>query len=181
VEVQLPPARELEHLTSSELEDVLNPLFERGAVIATGLQGTSFSDWSDVMAAASAIVAELNPDQQVALLNGHARLGEDPRVLAQSSQISFEEQQAGLAEPCDEEGERVRQELLELGGQYQEKFGFPFVEFVAGRPLTAIVPVLRERMANSRDVELATGLAAIIDIAASRVAKATDHRKKDGI
>jgi 2-oxo-4-hydroxy-4-carboxy--5-ureidoimidazoline (OHCU) decarboxylase len=40
----------------------------------------------------------------------------------------------------------VYEELRSLNEQYEEKFGFKFVVFVAGRPKAAIIPILQERL-----------------------------------
>ena len=45
-------------------------------------------------------------------------------------------------------------ELAELNRAYEERFGFRFVVFVAGRPRREIVPVLRERLERTREQEL---------------------------
>ncbi len=45
-----------------------------------------------------------------------------------------------------------------LNEEYEKKFGFRFVVFVAGRPRDAIIPIIKDRMNNSREQELATGL-----------------------
>jgi 2-oxo-4-hydroxy-4-carboxy--5-ureidoimidazoline (OHCU) decarboxylase len=60
-------------------------------------------------------------------------------------------------------------ELDALNDEYERKFGFRFVVFVNRRPKAEIVEVLRERLRNTREEELAAGLEAIVDIAADRV------------
>lgn len=54
---------------------------------------------------------------------------------------------------------------------YEKKFGFKFVVFVNGRSKAQIVPVLRERLDNTAEEELATGLEAMILIAKDRLKK----------
>jgi 2-oxo-4-hydroxy-4-carboxy--5-ureidoimidazoline (OHCU) decarboxylase len=77
----------------------------------------------------------------------------------------------GLHKKQDEEMEAVMQELKVLNDKYEEKFGFKFVVFVAGRARKEIIPVMNERLLNSRDAELQTGLDAMIDIARDRLEK----------
>jgi 2-oxo-4-hydroxy-4-carboxy-5-ureidoimidazoline decarboxylase len=165
--LSIPPARELWRLNAEQLERVLHPLFGHSTAIASAMAGVSFSTWDDVVEAASAVIAGLPPNEQLALLRGHARLGENPRELEKSSEISSREQQgtAGVA-PAD-----VRATLLAKGECYEGKFGFPFVEFVAGRPLAQIIPVLEARLGNSPEVERATALGAIVAIADDRIKK----------
>jgi 2-oxo-4-hydroxy-4-carboxy--5-ureidoimidazoline (OHCU) decarboxylase len=51
---------------------------------------------------------------------------------------------------------------------YEEKFGFRFVVFVAGRPKREILNVLSERIGNTREEELETGLRELVAIARDR-------------
>ena len=161
--MEIPPAPELARLDAEELARVLQPLFGHGALLARAMTGVPFSTWDEVVEAASAVIAGLTPDEQLVILRGHARLGEHPRVLEESSQISLREQQGG------EGAAAVRETLLAQGECYERKFGFPFVEFVAGRPLEEIIPVLEARLGNSPEVERATALRAIVAIADDRI------------
>jgi 2-oxo-4-hydroxy-4-carboxy--5-ureidoimidazoline (OHCU) decarboxylase len=167
VAVSIPPARELSTLDAEGLERVLQPLFGHSTALAGAMAGMSFSTWDAVIETASNVIAGLAPEAQLALLRGHARLGENPEELKKSSQVSFREQQGaeGIA-PAD-----VRETLLARGECYERKFGFPFVEFVAGRPLDQIVPVLERRLENAPEVERATALRAIVAIADDRLEK----------
>ena len=59
-------------------------------------------------------------------------------------------------------------ELAYLNQVYEEKFGFRFVVFVAGRPKAEILEVLRERLERDREQELETGLEELVAIARDR-------------
>ena len=59
-------------------------------------------------------------------------------------------------------------ELDELNRDYEERFGFRFVVFVNGRPKRELVPVLRARMARTREEELATAIDELCAIAEDR-------------
>ena len=59
-------------------------------------------------------------------------------------------------------------ELVYLNQVYEEKFGFRFVVFVAGRPRHEVLEVLRERIANTRQEELETGIQELVAIAQDR-------------
>ena len=95
------------------------------------------------------VLAELPQEEQVEALNAHPRIGErspeqrgsEPGVLA---------------------------DLVQLNQVYEEKFGFRFVVFVAGRSRAELVPVLRERLTRTRDAELETGLDELVEIARDR-------------
>jgi 2-oxo-4-hydroxy-4-carboxy-5-ureidoimidazoline decarboxylase len=59
-------------------------------------------------------------------------------------------------------------ELAYLNQVYEEKFGFRFVVFVAGRPKSEVLEVLRERLERTREDELETGLEELVAIARDR-------------
>ena len=58
--------------------------------------------------------------------------------------------------------------LVKLNKSYEKKFGFRFVVFVDGRPRAEVLSVLRQRLQNSRDEELAAGLDDLVAIALDR-------------
>ena len=106
----------------------------------------------DPLGRAREIARELTEDEKVEALATHPRIGErspeqygdDPVVLV---------------------------ELATLNQVYEEKFGFRFVVFVAGRSREDILPVLRERLARTREEELETGLDELVSIAEARWAQ----------
>lgn len=55
--------------------------------------------------------------------------------------------------------------------RYEARFGFPFVEWVAGRPLEEIADVMEQRMVNERSEELDKGSAALVAIARDRLSR----------
>jgi 2-oxo-4-hydroxy-4-carboxy--5-ureidoimidazoline (OHCU) decarboxylase len=103
------------------------------------------------------LLPDLTEEEKIATVNAHPRIGEDPARL---SPLSLAEQGT----------DRVR-ELERLNAEYESRFGFRFVVFVNGRPKSEIVEVMRRRMRNDRNLELETGLRAVVDIAASRLGK----------
>jgi 2-oxo-4-hydroxy-4-carboxy-5-ureidoimidazoline decarboxylase len=111
----------------------------------------------DPLGRARDVIASLPEADQVALLAAHPRIGETCGLSAASAR-----------EQGSEEEPAVLAELAELNRAYEEHFGFRFVVFVAGRPRSAIVPVLRERLGRSRAEELETGLDELVLIAQDR-------------
>ena len=76
-----------------------------------------------------------------------------------------------IGEPSPEQhggNPAVLTELAYLNQVYEEKFGFRFVVFVAGRSREEILEVLRERIANSPEEELETGIRDLVAIAQDR-------------
>jgi 2-oxo-4-hydroxy-4-carboxy--5-ureidoimidazoline (OHCU) decarboxylase len=106
------------------------------------------------LAAAEDVALALPEADQVAALATHPRIGEPS------------EEQRG-AEPA------VLDELARLNDDYERRFGFEFVVFVDGRTRAELLPVLRERLKNTRDEELETGLRALCAIARDRWTRTT--------
>jgi allantoinase len=76
-----------------------------------------------------------------------------------------------IGEPSPEqhgEDPAVLTELAYLNQVYEEKFGFRFVVFVGGRSRHEVLEVLRERIGNTREEELETGIRELVDIAQDR-------------
>jgi 2-oxo-4-hydroxy-4-carboxy--5-ureidoimidazoline (OHCU) decarboxylase len=107
------------------------------------------AEMDDPLGRAREVARSLSEDEQAEALAAHPRIGErspeqhgdDPAVLA---------------------------ELAELNREYETKFGFRFVVFVNGRSRAEILPVLRERLGNTREQELDTGLSELVAIAEAR-------------
>jgi hypothetical protein len=103
----------------------------------------------DPLGRAEEIAAGLSDGDKVEMLAAHPRIGEPSP-----------EQHGG--DPA------VLTELVYLNQVYEEKFGFRFVVFVAGRPRSELLEVLRERIANTREEELETAIGELVAIAQDR-------------
>jgi 2-oxo-4-hydroxy-4-carboxy--5-ureidoimidazoline (OHCU) decarboxylase len=108
----------------------------------------------DPLAVAEEVALALPEADQVAALATHPRIGEPS------------EEQRG-AEPD------VLAELARLNDEYESRFGFEFVVFVAGRTRAELLPVLRERLVRTREEELETGLRELVAIARDRWTRTT--------
>jgi 2-oxo-4-hydroxy-4-carboxy--5-ureidoimidazoline (OHCU) decarboxylase len=100
---------------------------------------------------------QLTEAEAVEALNAHPRIGERRALSARSA-----------VEQGSEEDPQVLAELDRLNRAYEERFGFRFVVFVNGRPRSALVPVLRDRLGRTREQELTTGTAELVAIARDR-------------
>jgi 2-oxo-4-hydroxy-4-carboxy--5-ureidoimidazoline (OHCU) decarboxylase len=109
---------------------------------------------TDPLTLAEEVALSLSEADQVAALATHPRIGEPS------------EEQRG-AEP------EVLAELARLNDEYEQRFGFEFVVFVDGRTRAELLPVLRERLENTRAEELETGLRALCTIARDRWTRTT--------
>ena len=128
---------------------------------------------------------QLSVDELAELFSGRTRLVER---LAQTEDPLGRAEEVALAAPEEEQaealaahpriGERAPEQhgdepdvltrLAYLNQVYEEKFGFRFVVFVAGRPRREIVPVLEERLARTVEEERETGLRELVAIARDR-------------
>ena len=162
-----PTASELNALDDKAFADEVAPLFEgaRGFLQRLAAARPFESDHA-LMAAAREVARTMPESDQVELLDAHPILGADAATV---SPASFEEQGYGSSH----EGgfQPMLEELAMLNDVYQERFGFRFVAFVAGRPLSSMGPLIEASMRNDRAAELARGLDDVIDIAADRLGR----------
>jgi 2-oxo-4-hydroxy-4-carboxy-5-ureidoimidazoline decarboxylase len=63
-------------------------------------------------------------------------------------------------------------ELERLNDEYERRFGFRFCVFVAGRPRSALVPVLQAALAADRGSEIRRAVVDVVAIARDRATRA---------
>jgi 2-oxo-4-hydroxy-4-carboxy--5-ureidoimidazoline (OHCU) decarboxylase len=134
----------------------LAAIFERAPALAERVRG---SDPASIVASARSAIARMSEAERIGVLNAHPRVGADPASLSALSRG----EQGGAADAA------TLRELAALNDEYERKFGFRFVVFVAGRSKGQIVPVMRERILRSRTDELATGIAEFLAITRDRL------------
>jgi hypothetical protein len=104
---------------------------------------------------------------------------EDPLGRAEEVALSLDDREKAealaqhprIGEPSPEQrgdDPAVITELAYLNQVYEEKFGFRFVVFVAGRSRAELLPVLRERLERTPEEELETGIRELVAIARDR-------------
>jgi len=128
----------------AELFEGRTPLVERLAELENPLER------------ADEVIASLDEAEKIEALNAHPAIG--ARRLSPRSSV----EQGTEADPA------IRAELAYQNQIYEEKFGFRFVVFVAGRPKREILEVLSERIGNAREEELDNGLRELVAIARDR-------------
>jgi OHCU decarboxylase len=152
-----------------QFAEALRPLFEAADPLARALYDQRpFGSYEDLLDRAERTAQRLPRADQIQVLNAHPRIGERPEAV---SAFSYREQ--GYNAEAELPTEQVRQvyaDLADLNHAYEQRFGFRFVVFVNGRPKSAILEVLRERLRNARDAELQTGLRDMFLIARDRYA-----------
>ena len=164
-EAAIPPVGRLNDMPPAAFADSLRPLFERAPrFLARLARARPFDRMRSLFRAARQIALEMPREEQVELLNAHPRIGADPAAV---SPLSYREQGYDRA-PAQADAEIARR-LHELNEAYEARFGFRFVIFVAGRPRSAIIPILEEALEAKPDDELGRGLHDVVSIAEDRL------------
>jgi 2-oxo-4-hydroxy-4-carboxy--5-ureidoimidazoline (OHCU) decarboxylase len=110
----------------------------------------------DPLGRAEDVLRELSDEEKVEALNAHPAIGSKTMSARSAAE------QGADADPA------VLTELAYLNQVYEEKFGFRFVVFVAGRRKREILEVLRERIGRTREEELEQGCRELVAIARDR-------------
>ena len=162
-----PSMSDIDALPPEPAAALLGPLFEDAPRFLQRLVAERpFGDDATLLARAHDLARRLPEDEQIELLDAHPRIGADPSAV---SELSHAEQGYGDEGPPSEPW--IAEELEALNDAYERIFGFRFVIFVAGRPRSAIVPILETSLRDERISELRRGLDDVVHIAADRLAK----------
>jgi 2-oxo-4-hydroxy-4-carboxy--5-ureidoimidazoline (OHCU) decarboxylase len=160
--MDLPEAKVLNALSADSFAHALAPLFEGAPRFLHRLAGARpFDSDSALFDGAREAAAVAPEDELIELLDAHPRIGAD---AAGMSDLSRGEQEDGTGS-----GDALAQELADLNAAYEQRFGFRYVVFVAGRPRAAIVPLMEVALRNERAAELRRGVDDVIYIAGDRL------------
>jgi 2-oxo-4-hydroxy-4-carboxy--5-ureidoimidazoline (OHCU) decarboxylase len=110
----------------------------------------------DPLASAHEVIAQLTQEEKLEAVNAHPAIGAKKLSSRSAAEQGTGDDPATLAE------------LERLNTEYEQRFGFRFVVFVNRRPKSEIVPILRERLARTRDEELETAVKELVAIAEDR-------------
>lgn len=162
---RFPLIADLDRLSPEAAAALLGPLFEDAPRFLARLAAERpIGDDATLIARAHDLARTIPEDEQIELLDAHPRIGADPATV---SALSHDEQGYGETQPQSEPW--VAEELEALNDAYERIFGFRFVIFVAGRPRSAIVPILEASLHDERISELRRGLDDVVHIAADRL------------
>jgi len=140
--------------------EALAAIFERAPALAERVRG---NDAASIVASARTEAERMTESERIAVLDAHPRIGADPVSLSALSRS----EQGGATDIA------TMRELAALNEEYERRFGFRFVVFVAGRSKAQIVPIFRERLRHTREVELAIGIDEFLAIAGDRLERIT--------
>lgn len=131
--------------------DALADLFEGHTTLVDRL-----AEVEDPLGRADDVLGALSDEEKLEALNAH------PAIGAKRLSVRSSTEQGSDTDPA------VLTELSYLNQVYEEKFGFRFVVFVAGRTKREILEVLRTRIGRTREEELVTGCRELVAIARDR-------------
>lgn len=127
--------------------------------LARLVDAAPFASWESLFERAEAIALAMPEDEQIELIDAHPRLGAPP---ASVSVMSHAEQ------GYDRDTQTAIEELAGLNDRYEERFGFRYCVFVAGRSRAELVPELRARLGADRGSERERALFDVVAIARDR-------------
>jgi 2-oxo-4-hydroxy-4-carboxy--5-ureidoimidazoline (OHCU) decarboxylase len=156
----------LDAAPEAEFIATITPLFEGAPrFLARLARARPFGSVDALFDRALDIALTMPEEEQVELVDAHPRLGATPGSVSAMSyaEQGYDRVRSGAAETAAE--------LERLNDAYEERFGFRYCVFVAGRPREALLPGMRAALRGDRDAELRRGLQAVVDIARDRYGK----------
>ncbi|GJD92549.1 MULTISPECIES: 2-oxo-4-hydroxy-4-carboxy-5-ureidoimidazoline decarboxylase [Methylobacterium] len=151
----------------STFVSLLGEIYEHSPWVAeAAFTRRPFATRDELRDAMSAVVAQADPERQLALLRAHPELAGRAAIRGELTTHSADEQEAsGLLNGSSEELRRIQ----DLNRAYGETFGFPFVIAVKGMDRSAIIAALERRLGNPPDEERLEALRQVSRIAAFRL------------
>jgi len=165
--MDLPTTDELNALPDDAFVDAVAALFEGAPQLLRRLAGARPFESDDALLASTREVAAVAPEAELLeLLDAHPRIGAAPAAM---SDLSRAEQQDDPREEDSASDAGLAEELAVLNEIYEVRFGFRYVVFVAGRPRSAIAPLIEAALRNERHAELRRGVEDAIYSAGDRL------------
>lgn len=176
--MSLPSIEQLNNSSAEKFIESVNTLFETAPPLASRLLAARpFSSYLELIEYAHTVCLgdQLTQEEKIEVMNAHPRIGAAKKDLSASS--LKEQGYQSKQEKISVQDEQVNKQLSVLNQAYEDKYGFKFVVFVAGRPRSEIIPIMQARiMADNREQELFTGMTDMILIAKDRLKKANESK-----
>jgi 2-oxo-4-hydroxy-4-carboxy--5-ureidoimidazoline (OHCU) decarboxylase len=148
---------------------LMAPLFERAPAFIDRLAtDRPYGSWSALFGRAVPLALGMAREAQLELIDAHPRIGAPPGSVSAHSYIEQGYDRETAEAGAEEERSLLAAELEELNAAYEARFGFRYVIFVAGRPRSAIVPLLRASLTADGESERVRAIADIVAIARDR-------------
>ena len=194
-----PSVEDLDQLPVEAFVAETSPLLEGASKLLQRLaEHRPFGSDEALMRAAFEITHAMPETEQIELIDSHPRIGADASTVSamsfreqgyaaeggntdgapplpvegdyqDESLFSDEELAEQAADQRAREIARAYEELAILNQIYEDRFGFRYVIFVAGRPKAEIVPLLEHALRNDREAELRRAVDDAIYIAGDRL------------
>ncbi len=150
----------------------LETLFEGAPRFLDRLEAAGPFPSDDVLFHVARDIAHAMPEpDQIELIDAHPRLGAPPWTV---SHMSYVEQGYDRGTGTERDSEiDVAAQLDRLNDAYEQRHGFRYCVFVAGRPREALLPDMAAAIHADRTTELHRALDAVVDIAIDRHGKLT--------
>jgi 2-oxo-4-hydroxy-4-carboxy--5-ureidoimidazoline (OHCU) decarboxylase/GNAT superfamily N-acetyltransferase len=170
---EFPLVEDLDRLPVEAFVHEARPLFEGGdAFLGRLAELRPFETEDGFLRAAFEAVHAMEEADRVALVQAHPPIGADPSTVSAQSYIEQGYDAEEAEDAAEEERRRTQlayEELAMLNELYEQRFGFRYVVFVAGRPKAEIVPLLEHALRNDREAELRRAVDDAIYIAGDRL------------
>jgi 2-oxo-4-hydroxy-4-carboxy--5-ureidoimidazoline (OHCU) decarboxylase/GNAT superfamily N-acetyltransferase len=195
---EFPAVTDLDRLPDAAFVGEMEPLVEGAPAFLEALAEVRPLETDERLVAVAFDVAHALPEEaRVQLIDAHPRIGAAPGTVSELSYLeqgyaapapaapapagdgdgAYEDEtlfsDAELAEEAAAQRaadlRRADEELAMLNELYEQRFGFRYVVFVAGRPRDEIVPLLERALVNDREVELRRAVDDAVYIAGDRL------------
>jgi 2-oxo-4-hydroxy-4-carboxy--5-ureidoimidazoline (OHCU) decarboxylase/GNAT superfamily N-acetyltransferase len=194
-----PAISDLDRLPAEAFASEMAPLVEGAPTFLEAMaEFRPFETDERLMAVAFDVAHALPEEARVQLIDAHPPIGAAAGSVSELSQVEqgYAQTQAATASVPPDDGDgvyedeslftdaelaeeaaiqraaelrRADEELAMLNELYQQRFGFRYVIFVAGRPRDEIVPLIERALFNEREVELRRAVDDAIYIAGDRL------------
>lgn len=173
----------LDHISAGIFAATMAPLFE-GAPRFLGRLAVArpFGSLESLFESARRIAHGMPIAEQLELIDAHPRLGAPPASVSATSFVEqgYDREAAErAAHDAETERARVAAELDRLNAAYEDRFGFRYCVFVAGRPRAELLAGLRAALEADRLAEISRAIDAVVDIAADRATKLGSASEED--
>lgn len=163
-------------LTKEEFLHHFSGIYENSAWVAellwsqleVSVERNCFDSAAAVASQMKIIVKTATNEEQLELLRSHPDLAGKAALAGELTEESTKEQASAGLDQCTPD-ELVK--FQQLNGEYQEKFGFPFIMAVKGATKTQILDNFVERLKNTATEEFNYALNEVHKIAAFRLAE----------
>ena len=155
---------EINQMDKAEFVQSFGSIFEETPRVAEqAWAAMPFQDVADLHQKMVTVVEKgMTNAEKLTLIQSHPELGANRKMAAASVQ---EQAGAGFNQTMTE----VQKQIQQQNAVYQKKFGFPFIMAVRGQTLDSIAAAQKDRIAQSKEDEVARSLSEIYKIARFRL------------